>query len=187
MSVLPATPSPEALSCRKCNLALAAVSALSGLAGLAATGLMRPFPAVIPGILLLAGGALQIWEAWRVKGWKGTLWHGLMAVLYDAAGVYVLRHPDQASGLFAVLIAGVLLAMGLSRLFAALGTKKQKAPLSTLITGSGSFLCGVLLLARWPVSGLLAAGLFVSLDLLLRSWSLFGAARSAPARETAAG
>ncbi len=159
--------------------ALAVVFTCLGVTGLIATFSAGSISTVLLGILLLLGGLLQLAEARRVPSWKGVLWHLVIALLYSAAGVFVLLRPVEASGLFATMIAGVLVAIGLSRLYLARGGRGRKGNLSTLMAGIGSLLLAGLLILRWPVSGLFAVGLFVSLDLLLQSWSLLSLARAA--------
>lgn len=159
--------------------ALALIFALLGVAGLFTTITLHTLHAQTLGVLLGVGGGLQIWQCFRVRGWKGSLWHFIIAVLYIGAAALVLTRPEQASGLFATMIAGILLAIGISRLFLALRSDKAGGSLITLVSGLGALALGVLLVVKWPVSGLFAVGLFVSLDLLLQGLSIFAIARAA--------
>lgn len=157
---------------------LSAVFAILGVMGLAATLVMHSIQPLMLGILLLVGGVLQLWQSIRVLGWKVKLWHVIIAFLYIGAGLFVLNRPENASGLFATMIAGFLFAIGISRLFIALRKDRSGGSWFTLASGLGALSMGGLLVAKSPVAGLFAVGLFVSIDLLLQAISLFGLARS---------
>lgn len=159
--------------------ALALIFLLLGGAGLFTTITLHTLHAQTLGVLLCVGGVLQIWQCLWVRGWRGSLWHFIIAALYIGAAALVLTRPEQASGLFATLIAGILLAIGVSHLFLALRSDKAGGSIITLVSGLGALALGSLLVLKWPVSGLFAVGLFVSLDLLLQGLSVFAIARAA--------
>ncbi len=175
----PAPSSPSGINGWKWITALAVIFALLGSTGLFTALTLHTLHAQTLGVLLGVGGLLQIWQCLRVSGWKGRLWHFIIAVLYLGAAGLVLSSPEQASGLFATLIAGILLAIGISRLFLALRSDKAGGSIITLISGLGALALGALLVLKWPVSGLFAVGLFVSLDLMLQALSVFAIARAA--------
>jgi uncharacterized membrane protein HdeD (DUF308 family) len=72
------------------------------------------------GILLLFGSGAQLVEVFRSEGWKGRIWHVLIAVLYLIAGIIVVSNPALASATLTVLIASSLIAIGVLRLVIAI-------------------------------------------------------------------
>ncbi len=123
------------------------------------------------GVLLLIGGGAQFVDAFKCKGWKGVLWHVLMAILYIIAGITVIRDPVLASALLTLLLGGAIAGAGIVRVIMALQHRGTKGWSWTLVSGIISILLGVMIFAKWPVSGLWVIGLFVAVELIINGWS----------------
>jgi len=141
------------------------------------------------GMLLIIGGAFQFFQAFLFEGWKSTVWHLLIALLYIAAGVIIVTDPVLASVTLTLVIAWILIAVGIMRSVMAF----QLRPLSNwywpLISGLVSIALGVMIIVQWPTSGLWVIGLFVAIELIFHGWSYVFvalAARKAGKDETAA-
>ena len=123
------------------------------------------------GVLLLLGAASQIAQALRAKGWKASLPHLLIAVLYLAGGLIMVLDPVGASGALTLLIGGVLVAVGIMRIVGALQERGAPGWGWLLAGGIASLLLGLLVVAKWPATGLWVIGLLVALELIFSGWA----------------
>ena len=123
------------------------------------------------GILLIVGGGAQLVDALKCKGWKGMLWHLLMAILYVVCGIIVIVNPVGASMIFTMLLACIFIAVGLVRIGMAIQMRSHGSWIWPLLGGIVSILLGAMILGQWPVSGLWVIGLFVAVELIVNGWS----------------
>lgn len=124
------------------------------------------------GILLLVGGTFQLAHAFTCKGWKGVLWHVLIALLYIAAGIDIIADPVRASAVLTLVLAGILIAVGVSRIIMALQIRAAvDGWYWALFSGVISIVLGGMIIAQWPESGLWVIGLFVAIELVFNGWS----------------
>jgi uncharacterized membrane protein HdeD (DUF308 family) len=123
------------------------------------------------GVFLVIGGGFQIFQTFKCKGWESILWHGVIAVLYVLAGISILADPLAASTLFTLLLAGALVGIGVVRLIMAFQLRGLKYWFWPLIGGFAAIVLGVMIRARWPVSGLWVIGLFVAIEKIFSGWS----------------
>jgi len=169
-------------------LALGIVFVVLGTIGLGMAVTLTIASLLVFGVLLLAGGVIQLFEAFKNKGWRSTLWHVLIAILYIVAGITVLDDPVLASKVLTLLLAGVILGIGIVRVAVALQHRGTAGWTWTLLGGIASIVLGVLIYLRWPVSALWLIGMFVAIDLIISGWSyifLALAARRAGAMKAA--
>lgn len=68
------------------------------------------------GVLLSIGGAFQIIEAFKCKGWKSVLLHVLIALLYITSGVILITEPIAGSLALTALLGGAFVATGFLRI-----------------------------------------------------------------------
>jgi uncharacterized membrane protein HdeD (DUF308 family) len=124
------------------------------------------------GILLLVGGLFQLAQAFTCKGWKAVLWHVLIGLLYVAAGIDIIYNPVRASEILTLILAGILIAVGVSRIIMAIQIRGAvDGWYWSLLSGLVSILLGGMIIAQWPASGLWVIGLFVAIELLFNGWS----------------
>lgn len=164
-------------------LALGILFIILGTVGLGMTFFLTIVKVLFLGVLLLIGGAAQLIEAFKHKGWKSLLWDILIALCYLGAGVLVIYDPVGASIALTLVLAFALIAIGVFRVIMALQFKLAQVRWMTLLSGIASIVLGVLILAQWPVSGLWVIGLFVAIELIIHGWSyvfIALAARQAP-------
>lgn len=152
-------------------LALGVLFLVLGIVGICMAVTLTIASLIVFGALLLAGGVVQLIEAFKNKGWKSTLWHVLIAVLYIVAGITVLDYPLLASKILTLLLAGMILGIGIVRVAMALQHRGTAGWTWTLLGGILSIVLGVLIYLRWPVSALWIIGLFVAIDLIASGWS----------------
>jgi uncharacterized membrane protein HdeD (DUF308 family) len=170
-------------------LALGLISIVLGTVGFYMTFAFTLTSVLIFGYLLLVGGVLQLVHAATCKGWKSVLWHVLIALLYIAAGIDIIADPVRASAVLTLILAGILIAVGLSRIV--MGFQLRSAVDGwywSVLSGLISIVLGGMIIAQWPESGLWVIGLFVAIELLFNGWSMIFvalAARKAAQREPA--
>ena len=147
-----------------------------GLTLLGIAAVARSFRATITtmvffGWLLLLASGIEIAQAILVGQWSGFFHHLLAAVLFGVVGFLLVARPLISAETLTLFMASFFLVSGLFHFVAALamhwpGWGWQAA--DAVIT----FALGLLVLARWPFSGLWAIGLFVGIDLIFSgaSW-----------------
>jgi uncharacterized membrane protein HdeD (DUF308 family) len=155
-------------------LAFGILSILLGTIGLGVTFGLTLLSVVFFGALLIAGGVLQVADAFKCHGWKGTLWHVLIGLLYVVGGLVIVSDPLLASKTLTLALAGILMAVGVARIIMAIQHRAEPGWMWVLLSGIVSGLLGAMIIAQWPVSGLWVIGLFVAIELIFNGWaSLF--------------
>jgi len=123
------------------------------------------------GILLVAGGIVQLIEAFKCQGWKSVLWHVLIALLYVWGGIVMIIDPVLASKVLTLMLAWILIAVGVFRIIMAFQLRPVDGWFWPLLAGIVSILLGGMIIAQWPVSGLWVIGLFVAIELIFNGWA----------------
>lgn len=121
--------------------------------------------------LLVIAGITHIVDVFKHREWKGIMWQSLIAVLYIVAGCVVFYDPFLASTLITALLAGVLIVIGLTRIFMAFALKDSKGWIWLLLAGITAMILGVLILMQWPISGLWVIGLFIAIEMIVTGWT----------------
>jgi uncharacterized membrane protein HdeD (DUF308 family) len=135
------------------------------------------------GILLLIGGVVQLFESVKCKGWKSMLWHVLIAILYILIAIEIIARPMVASAILTLLLAAGIILVGIVRVVMAIQLRGIRNWTWPLFSGIVSIILGLIIAARWPVSGLVVIGLFVAIELIIHGWSYIFiaiAAKNAP-------
>lgn len=170
-------------------LALGILFLLLGVIGLGMTFMMTVASMVLFGMLLLIGGGAQLVEVFMTRGWKGMAWQLLIGVLYVVAGIVAIRNPVDAALALTLILSWIIIGIGLLRIILAIQHRTAQGWAWSLVGGIITLLLGMMILYRWPVSGLWAIGLFVSVELIVNGWSnisLALAAKNSPEEELAA-
>jgi uncharacterized membrane protein HdeD (DUF308 family) len=142
-----------------------------GTVGLGMTIWLTLASVFIFGVFLVFGGGVQIFQTFKCRGWRSILGHGLIAVFYVLAGFSIMADPLAASTLFTLLLAGALVGIGVMRLIMAFQMRGHKNWFWPLIGGIAALFLGIMILARWPVSGLWVIGLFVAIEMIFGGWA----------------
>jgi uncharacterized membrane protein HdeD (DUF308 family) len=142
-----------------------------GTIGLSLTFWLTLATVFIFGIFLVIGGVVQLFQAFKCRGWQSILWHVIIGILYVLAGVIIFGNPVMASTVLTLLLGGVLIGIGIMRLVMALQHRGFKNWVWPLIGGIAAILLGLMILAQWPISGLWVIGLFVAIEMIFSGWS----------------
>ena len=123
------------------------------------------------GILILIGGGVQLFESFKCKGWKSILLHVIIAILYFLIGIEFITNPMLASAVLTLILAIGFILVGIVRIVMAIQVRGTANWFWLLFSGIISVMMGLIIAARWPVSGLFIIGLFVAIELIFHGWS----------------
>ncbi|MGX2993556.1 HdeD family acid-resistance protein [Streptomyces sp. JNUCC 64] len=138
---------------------------VAGVVGLVYVGVATLTTMLLFGWLLLIGGVIGLVHAVQSRH-ENYFWPAvLIAALYLAAGIVILRRPEVAAATLTMFAALLFLAGGLFRLVGALVARGPQFGWA-LVQGALGVLLGVLVLAGWPSSSVYVIGCFFSLALL---------------------
>ncbi len=139
---------------------------LLGAIGLGAAFLATIATVVAFGLILVAGGTVQVLQALRLPSWGGVFLYLAAGLLTALAGLAMIARPVAAAFPLTLVLAAYLVVLGGFRLFVAF-TRPIPARGWAVASGIASIALGLLIGAEWPVSGAWALGLLVSVDLLM--------------------
>jgi len=151
-------------------LVLGVVQILIGLLALLMIGVATFAAMILLGILALAGGIMEIINAFTARRGEHGIMHFLVGILYVAFGILVLANPGVAAVTLTLILAVMLVAGGIIRMVLAAVIRPSGWGWS-LLSGAISVLLGVLIGAGWPGTGLWVIGLFVGIDLIFMGWT----------------
>jgi uncharacterized membrane protein HdeD (DUF308 family) len=152
-------------------LALGILLIVLGTIGLGLTFWLTLATVFIFGIFLLIAGVVQIFQAFKCRGWQSILWHVLIAILYILAGLIIADDPLLASAVLTFLLGVALIGIGIVRLVIALQWRGFKNWGWPFIGGLAAIIRGFLILIQWPISGFWIIGLFVAIEMIFSGWS----------------
>lgn len=124
------------------------------------------------GLLMLAGGVVQIVHAFGVKGWGQFAWWVISGVVYAVAGLIAFINPLLASLVLTLLLAAALIAGGATRIWIAFKERPAQGWGWMLAGGIVTLLAGLVIALKWPVSSLFILGIFLAIDLIFQGWAL---------------
>ncbi len=136
-----------------------------GIVAMGSPFLMGAIMTSIIGFMLILGGISEMFISFT-NGWKESLLILLTGLLTVAAGVVVLRNPVLASSFFTILMVIYFISDGVLRAGAAFKFRPNQGWGLALFSGIISIVLGIMLLRGWPVSGLMAIGIFAGVRLL---------------------
>jgi uncharacterized membrane protein HdeD (DUF308 family) len=127
------------------------------------------------GVLLLVAGFAEIFQAFSTQHWRGFVLRTLVGVLYVVCGIMLMTDPARASVFLTLVFALSLIASGCVRVVQSIQYWDLFGPL-LMISGIIGIIAGMVILAKWPISGLWVLGLVVGVDLLSHGiwWLVFG-------------
>jgi uncharacterized membrane protein HdeD (DUF308 family) len=150
-----------------------------GAVGMSMTFTMTLASMLYFGILAITAAVVMLIDTFKAEGWKSKLWNLLISVLYGIAGVVMILNPAESAIWFTLFMAGFLFTVGIMRLIAGFQMRGISGWWWTVLAGVSAIILGIMIFAKWPVSGLWAIGLFVSVDLLMQGISWFSLAWAA--------
>lgn len=143
-----------------------AIFILAGIFVLGDVAAATVISAFLIGILVLVAGAAEVFQAFSAQYWRGFLLRLLIGVLYIIAGLMLVTDPARASITLTLVFALALIASGVVRIVQAVQYWEWFGAL-LLISGLVGIAAGLIILSKWPISGLWVLGAVVGIDLLL--------------------
>jgi uncharacterized membrane protein HdeD (DUF308 family) len=148
------------------------VFVIMGMLGLGMSTLLTLTSVLFFGVMILVAGGLQLVDAFKAHGWKSILAYVLIALLYIAAGIMIIVDPLAASAWLTLAIASILIAVGILRIIMGFQMNPARGWGWPVFSGVISILLGIMIISRWPVSGLWVIGLFVAIELIMQGWAM---------------
>ncbi len=119
-------------------------------------------------------------QKWEVS----ELW---CLVMHRRIGIEIIARPMVASAVLTLLFASGIILVGIVRIVMAIQLRGLKNWGWPLLSGIVSVSLGLIIAAKWPVSGLFVISLFVAIELIIHGWSyIFIALAAKNAFETSA-
>lgn len=122
------------------------------------------------GWILVIAGIVEGVQAFRHRSGGHLFLHLLNAALAIVVGALLLRRPLAGAVVMTLLLAMYFAVAGIFRIVAALSVRVPGWGWA-LFNGIVTLILGILIWARWPVSGLWVIGLFIGIDLIIVGWS----------------
>jgi len=163
------------------------ISLVLGIVGLGMTFTVTMASVVLFGVFFLIGGFVQLVQAFKARGWQSFILHILIALAYLVAGGVTVRNPVLASSIFTIMLAWSIVAAGVLRLIMAYQNRGLPGWGLMLLGGIVSLGLGLMIIARWPASGLFVIGLFIAIELVVNGWTCITVSLAARALAKKAG
>jgi uncharacterized membrane protein HdeD (DUF308 family) len=146
---------------------------LMGCAAIAAPFFAGPLAVSLVGLLLITCGIMEMVETFRFPSdlsQRSAYLSGAMSIL---AGLLLLNQPKLILGGLAIFFAASFAIDGINKVVAALRTRAgEQGWRWKLGAGIANLGLSVVLLARWPVSGLQVVEILVGVRMLLAGWAM---------------
>jgi uncharacterized membrane protein HdeD (DUF308 family) len=152
-------------------LAVGILSVILGTIGLGMTWMLTLASVLYFGFLLIVIGIVQVVQSFKCSGWKSTVLHVLIALLYLVAGIVVVSRPLLASLTLTWMIGFLLLAVGVMRIVVGVQHRGTSGWVGGVLGGVITLLLGLMILVRWPSSALWVIGLFLAIELIVNGWT----------------
>jgi uncharacterized membrane protein HdeD (DUF308 family) len=117
------------------------------------------------GWMAVVTGAFEIIHAFWTKGWGGFIWQVLLGILYVVFGLTLVSQPLTSAFILTYILGLVLLISGFVRILVGIGHWRE---FGWIMVCSGLFgiFAGLIILTRFPASGMWVLGLLLGIDLL---------------------
>jgi len=153
-------------------LALGIVFIILGTIGLGLSVAMTVVTILFFGVLLLIGGVMQVFEAFKHKGWKSILGHVVIAALYLLVGIMLITEPVVGSMALTALLAAAFIITGLFRIVMGFQLKGYGLNWGWLVfAGVISLALGTMIFFQWPESALWFIGLMIAIEMIFHGWA----------------
>lgn len=130
--------------------------------------------AILIGVAAIIAGGFEIVHAFWTKGWGGFLWQLCLGILYLAFGLVLVSQPVSGAVVLTYVLGMLLFASGLIRIFLGL---RHSSDIGGIMVFSGALalVAGLVIISRWPMSGLWILGTLLGIDLILHgiAWLAF--------------
>lgn len=159
-------PDPQLASQIKQNAGLATgigvLVLVAGILALSTPAVAGRSVAMLVGFMLIMGGVGQLYFTYE----SGSgIWSYITAALTVLAGGYLAFNPAVAASTLSIILLVYLLASGIAEVLLGLKMKPIDGWVWTLVTGLLSIVLGIMIWSQFPLSGLVAIGIFLGIKL----------------------
>jgi uncharacterized membrane protein HdeD (DUF308 family) len=131
------------------------------------------------GVLVLFGGIVMLIDAFKAGEWKTKVWHVLIALVYIAGAVVMIRDPAASAVWITLFLAAFFVVTGVFRLMIGFQSRDTVSNWGWIVfAGLISIVLGLVIFAGWPVSGLWVIGMFIAIELVLQGFAMISIARA---------
>ena len=128
--------------------------------------------ALVVGWVLIINGVMAAANALFARGAGGFLWRLLMAFLYIAGGIMVLRSPVAGLAALTLILGGMLIFGGISRLLLASALSGVPGVGLIIFGAILSIVLGFMVLMKLPQSSEFVVGTLIGLDFITSGISI---------------
>jgi uncharacterized membrane protein HdeD (DUF308 family) len=159
-------------------VALGIVFMIAGVVALGSVVAATESAVLIVGIMMIMGGAAELFAAFSVKSWGKFAFWLLLGALYVAAGIIAILNPFAAATILTLMLGAALAVGGLLRIFLAFQMKHGSSWGWVALSGVITLLLGAMIIAQWPASSFFVLGIFLGIDLIFigSGWLTMGLA-----------
>ncbi len=143
-----------------------------GVIALFAPALAAGTVVIVVGLTLLVAGIAQIVQGLRADSWRDKALPLILGIVTGIAGIGVLGHPLLGLGFLTLLLVIFFVTEGVWKIIASFQYRPASGWVWMLAGGAFSLLLGLLIWNQWPVSGVVAVGVLVGIDLVSTGVSL---------------
>jgi uncharacterized membrane protein HdeD (DUF308 family) len=164
-----------------------ALGVVLGCLAIAAPFVAGPFALPIVGGLLIVCGVLEMFEAFQADEESGRTASYFSGALSVGAGILLYAKPQLVLRGLSIFVGGSFLLGGLGTLWSH-ARQSGRDNENKLALGSGilNLLLGLMLITRWPVSGVAMVEILVGVHILAVNWSRFRRHPAQPVTDRAA-
>ena len=155
-------------------LALGIIYFVVGLVALGSVVMATATSILIVGIMMVIAGVAEVINAFQIKTWGKFLFFLLLGALYIVAGFATFENPLLTAALLTLMLGFALIVSGIMRIILAFSMREQVPWVWVAISGTITLLLGLMIVSRWPVSGLYVLGVFLGIDLVVAGMSWIG-------------
>lgn len=120
------------------------------------------------GILMIAGGVVEIVHAFSVRTWGSTILGILAGLLYAVAGIFVFANPVVATAAITITIGLLLIVAGFVRIVIGFQERGTEGWFWVVLGGLVTVAAGIIIVAGWPGNSIWVLGIFLAVDLLVQ-------------------
>jgi uncharacterized membrane protein HdeD (DUF308 family) len=148
-------------------IALGVVFVIAGIIALGSVVMATAATVFVVGIMMVIAGVAEVINAFQIKTWGKFLLWLLLGALYIVAGFFAFENPLLAAAVLTLLLGFSLLVSGIMRIVLAFSMQDTMPWIWVAFSGVITFLLGLLIVAKWPVSSLYVLGIFLGVDLVI--------------------
>jgi len=124
------------------------------------------------GLLLFAGGIAQTIFAFQSESFGKGILRFLLGGLTVVAGAAVIGSPAEGLSVLTIILTGYFLVSGITDIFMSFKVPAGEGKGWMLFSGIVTLLLAGLIMAKWPVSGVWAVGLYVGIRFIVNGMTL---------------